>query len=55
MEGEVLTELITGEFTDANPIKTVDTYRIGETLDLESDPAEEAKMKERLKALGYIQ
>jgi len=55
MEGEVLTELITGEFTSANPIETVDTYRIGETLNLESDPAEEAKMKERLKALGYIQ
>jgi len=55
MEGKVLTELITGEFTDANPAETVDTYRIGEVLNLESDPAEEAKMKERLKALGYIQ
>jgi hypothetical protein len=55
MEGEVLTELIDGEFTGANPIETVDTYRIGEILNLESDPAEEARMKERLKALGYIQ
>jgi hypothetical protein len=55
MEGKVLTEIITGRFTDVNPLKTVPTYRIGDVLHLESNPAEEARMKERLKALGYIQ
>jgi hypothetical protein len=55
MDGQVLTEIIKGDFTGSNPIEVVDTYRIGEILQLESNPAEEAKIKERLKALGYIQ
>jgi hypothetical protein len=55
MDGRVLTEIIEGEFADANKIKMVDTYQIGEILHLETDPVEDAKMKERLKALGYIQ
>jgi hypothetical protein len=41
----VLTELISGDFTDANPVGTVETYRIGETINPESDPAEEAGKK----------
>jgi len=55
MDGKVLTEIIRSEFTGSNPVETVPTYRIGETLNLKSDPAEEARMKERLKALGYVQ
>ncbi|MGD8628609.1 MAG: alkaline phosphatase family protein [bacterium] len=54
MDGRVLNELITGDFRKANPIETTDTYGIGEVLSVESRPAEEARMKERLRALGDI-
>jgi hypothetical protein len=55
MDGRILMECIEADFSGANPVKTVPTYRMGEILNLEGDPAEEAKIKERLKALGYIQ
>jgi predicted AlkP superfamily phosphohydrolase/phosphomutase/succinate dehydrogenase/fumarate reductase cytochrome b subunit len=55
MDGRVLTEMLEHDFRASNPLETVQTYRIGEILDLRSDPAEEQKIKERLRALGYIQ
>jgi hypothetical protein len=55
MDGRVLTEIIDVEFSEGHPVKTTPTYRIGEILDLKRDPAEEAKIKDRLRALGYIQ
>jgi hypothetical protein len=55
MDGRVLTEIVEHDFRASNPIQTVSTYRMGEILDLRGDPDEEQKIKERLKALGYIQ
>jgi len=55
MDGRILTEILKSEFTDANRVTTVPTYRIGETLQLETDPEEQAELMRRLKALGYIQ
>jgi predicted AlkP superfamily phosphohydrolase/phosphomutase len=55
MDGRVLLESIETDFKASNPVQTVDTYRMGETLDLRSDPDAEHRIKERLKALGYIQ
>ena len=47
--------MIETDYRTSNPVETVETYRIGEILDLRGDPEEEQKIKERLKALGYIQ
>jgi hypothetical protein len=55
MDGRVLTEMIETDFRHSNPLQMVKTYRIGEVLDLRGDPEEENRIKERLKALGYIQ
>jgi predicted AlkP superfamily phosphohydrolase/phosphomutase len=55
MDGRILTEILDGEFTDANQVKTVPTYRIGEAMQVEGDPAELEKLMEKLKSLGYIQ
>lgn len=55
MDGRVLSEIIESDYKASNRVETVKTYRIGEILDLRGDPAEEQKIKERLKALGYIQ
>jgi hypothetical protein len=55
MDGRVLTEIIESDFEDANPLQTVQTYRMGEILDLRGDPDAENRIKERLRALGYIQ
>ena len=55
MDGRVLSESIERDFKAANPVEMVDTYRMGETLDLQGDPDVEHRIKQRLKALGYIQ
>jgi predicted AlkP superfamily phosphohydrolase/phosphomutase len=55
MDGRVLFELVEDDFRSSNRLETVKTYRTGEILDLRGDPDEEQKIKERLKALGYIQ
>jgi predicted AlkP superfamily phosphohydrolase/phosphomutase len=55
MDGRVLSEIVEHDFRASKPLQTVKTYRMGEILDLRGDPEEEQKIKERLKALGYIQ
>ncbi len=55
MDGRVLSEIVEHDFRASKPLQTVKTYRMGEILDLRGDPNEEQKIKERLKALGYIQ
>ncbi|MFZ1948366.1 MAG: alkaline phosphatase family protein, partial [bacterium] len=55
MDGRVLTEIITEEFTKRNPVRSVETYPVGATLNLKGDAAEEQRIKQRLKAIGYLQ
>jgi predicted AlkP superfamily phosphohydrolase/phosphomutase len=55
MDGRVLSEIIKSDFKASHPVRTVETYRAGEILDLKGDPEAEHRIKERLKALGYIQ
>jgi predicted AlkP superfamily phosphohydrolase/phosphomutase len=55
MDGRVLAEIVEDDFKASRPVRTVDTYRMGEILDLQGDPDAERRIKERLKALGYIQ
>ena len=55
MDGRVLAEMIEDDFKNSNALQMVDTYRMGEILDLQGDPDAERRIKERLKALGYIQ
>jgi predicted AlkP superfamily phosphohydrolase/phosphomutase len=55
MDGRVVEEIIESDFKRSHPVRTVAAYRMGETLDLRGEPEEEQKIKERLRALGYIQ
>ncbi len=55
MDGRVLGELITGDFRRDNPVKTVPGYGQGSITEVDDERIDEEQLKERLKALGYIQ
>jgi len=60
MDGRVLTEAIDGEFLDAHPVRTIETYEVaGSDADGDgSEPIEspiDDEVRERLRALGYIE
>jgi predicted AlkP superfamily phosphohydrolase/phosphomutase len=55
MDGRVLTDIIAGDYLDRHPVKTVATYEKGRVLGIDPDSVDEQKIRERLKALGYIQ
>jgi predicted AlkP superfamily phosphohydrolase/phosphomutase len=54
MDGRILEELITGEFWRENPVEIAPPYRMGSVSNVEGG-VDQAELKERLKALGYIQ
>ena len=55
MDGRILIELITGEFRRDNPEQTVPGYGTGSVTEVEDESIDQEQLKERLKALGYIQ
>jgi len=54
MDGEVLTEAVTGEFLKNNPIQKKDYGQKKSSNDSFYEQEEQEKVKERLKALGYL-
>ncbi len=55
MDGKVLSDLLTPEFLNAHPVQTVETYDLKPRVAKPVESAYDAGMKERLKALGYIE
>ena len=55
MDGRVLAEIVTRDFRNRNPVRSVATYPVGASLDLKGDAAEDERIKQRLKAIGYLQ
>jgi predicted AlkP superfamily phosphohydrolase/phosphomutase len=55
MDGRILAELIAGAYTGEHRVDYITSYGMGDVSDLVRDAADEEKIKERLRALGYIQ
>jgi predicted AlkP superfamily phosphohydrolase/phosphomutase len=55
MDGRILTEMFDADFKRRTSVRTVSSYGAADVLDLGPDADEEQKIRERLKALGYIQ
>jgi hypothetical protein len=55
MDGRILSGLITGEFRRDNPVETVPGYGQGSVTEVDDENIDQEQLKERLKALGYIQ
>ncbi|KAB2940746.1 MAG: alkaline phosphatase family protein [Phycisphaerae bacterium] len=55
MDGRVLTELLTPEFLAQHPVRFVDTYDPAPRVSAPVESAYDEGMKNRLKALGYIE
>ena len=55
MDGRVLTEVIAGDYRDANPLSTVPGYGQGTVSEVDDATIDQGHLRERLKALGYIQ
>jgi predicted AlkP superfamily phosphohydrolase/phosphomutase len=54
MDGQVLTEMISTEHLDANPIRLTSEPSVDQTTQVEFLPEENEEIIERLKSLGYI-
>ena len=54
MDGQVLTEMISAEHLDANPIRLTSEQNADQTIEVEFLPEENEEIIERLKSLGYI-
>jgi predicted AlkP superfamily phosphohydrolase/phosphomutase len=55
MDGRVLEELITSDYRRENPVGIVPGYGQGAVADVDEEGIDQEQLKERLKALGYIQ
>jgi hypothetical protein len=55
MDGRIMSQIITGDYLKANAVEMVASYEKGNVLKVERDKADVQKIRERLKALGYIQ
>jgi predicted AlkP superfamily phosphohydrolase/phosphomutase len=55
MDGRVLSEIINAGFRRDNPVDIVPTYGQGSVADVKDGGVDQEQLKERLKALGYIQ
>jgi predicted AlkP superfamily phosphohydrolase/phosphomutase len=55
MDGRILSEIITAEYRKANPVETVPGYGQGSVTEVDDESIDQEQLKERLKALGYIQ
>jgi arylsulfatase A-like enzyme len=54
MDGQVLTEMISAQYLDANPIRLTSEPSADQTTQVEFLPEENEEIIERLKSLGYI-
>ena len=54
MDGQVLTEMISAQYLDANPIRLTSQTSTDETSEVQFLPEENEEIIERLKSLGYI-
>jgi predicted AlkP superfamily phosphohydrolase/phosphomutase len=55
MDGRILKEIIDPDFLAANPVSTVPRYGQGAISQVEEGSIDQEHLRERLKALGYIQ
>ncbi len=55
MDGRVLEEIIASDYRSSNPVERIPTYGRGAVADVEAGDIDQERLKERLKALGYIQ
>jgi hypothetical protein len=55
MDGRILAEIFDSEFRRRNPTRTIQAYGGPDVPDLKPAAEDERKVRERLKALGYIQ